>query len=73
MERKCRFTVLNYLIERPEFSTVDICSLKVHRHAALPVLLELAGCDHEIASQNRTHGAPLSLSNWLCDELAEEG
>ena len=43
MERKGRLTVLNCLVNGPEFSTVDICSLEVHGHAALLVLLELPG------------------------------
>jgi hypothetical protein len=60
MERKCRLTILNCLINGPEFSTVDICSPEVHKHAALLVLLALPGRQHEKMSP---YGAPLSLSS----------
>ena len=55
---KRTLTVLNCLINGPEFSTLDVCSLEVHRHVALLVLLELTGCLRE---NMRPHGAPLLL------------
>jgi len=40
---KGKLTVLNCLVSNgPEFATVDTCSLEMHRHAALLVLLELS-------------------------------
>jgi hypothetical protein len=43
MEPKCKHTILICLVSGPELSTVDDCSLEVHRHAALLVVLKLAG------------------------------
>jgi len=68
---KRRLTVLNCLINGPEFSTLDVCSLEVHRHTALLVLLELAGHWCEKRCENRPHDAHLSLSRFLRDELVE--